>query len=88
MAAGTPVVATRAGAMTETIEDGRTGILVDRNDPRALADALLGLLQDRSKSSAMGQAARCKVLSERTWDITVTKLLKVFNSLMSGNAEP
>jgi glycosyltransferase involved in cell wall biosynthesis len=88
MAAGTPVVATRAGAMTETIEDGRTGILVDRNDPRALADALLGLLQDRGKSSAMGQAARCKVLSERTWDITATKLLKVFNSLMSGNAEP
>jgi glycosyltransferase involved in cell wall biosynthesis len=88
MAAGTPVVATRAGAMTETIEDGRTGILVDRNDPRALAGALFGLLQDRSKSSAMGQAARCKVLSERTWDITATKLLKVFNSLVGGNAEP
>jgi glycosyltransferase involved in cell wall biosynthesis len=38
LAAGTPVVALRAGALAETIDPGRTGVLVDR--PEALADAI------------------------------------------------
>jgi glycosyltransferase involved in cell wall biosynthesis len=38
LAAGTPVVALRSGALAETIEPGRTGVLVD--NPEALADAI------------------------------------------------
>ena len=38
MACGTPVIATRHGAVPEVIEDGRSGIIVD--DYRAMADAL------------------------------------------------
>jgi spore coat protein SA len=86
MAAGTPVVATRAGAMTETVEDGRTGILVNRNDPKALADALLGLMQDSGRAAAMGQAARGKILTGRTWDAATTKLLELFVALLGGDA--
>jgi glycosyltransferase involved in cell wall biosynthesis len=38
MACGTPVIATRHGAVPEVIEDGRSGIIVD--DYRGMADAL------------------------------------------------
>jgi glycosyltransferase involved in cell wall biosynthesis len=38
MACGTPVIATRRGAVPEVIEDGRSGIVVD--DYRQMADAL------------------------------------------------
>ena len=38
MACGTPVIATRRGAVPEVIEDGRSGIIVD--DYRQMADAL------------------------------------------------
>ena len=38
MACGTPVVATRYGAVPEVIEDGRSGIIVD--DYREMAAAL------------------------------------------------
>jgi glycosyltransferase involved in cell wall biosynthesis len=38
LAAGTPVVALRAGALAETVEPGRTGVLVDH--PEGLADAI------------------------------------------------
>jgi glycosyltransferase involved in cell wall biosynthesis len=38
LAAGTPVVALRAGALAETIEPGRTGVLVDH--PEGLADGI------------------------------------------------
>jgi glycosyltransferase involved in cell wall biosynthesis len=46
MACGTPVIATRRGAVPEIVEHGRTGIIVDRyrdmEDPEVLeqADAL------------------------------------------------
>jgi glycosyltransferase involved in cell wall biosynthesis len=86
MAAGTPVIATRTGALTETMEDGRTGILVNRNDPIALAEALLDLMQDSGKAAAMGQAARNKILAERTWDTTATRLLELFSALLAGHA--
>ncbi|MDB5467042.1 MAG: hypothetical protein JWQ46_1804 [Phenylobacterium sp.] len=41
LAAGTPVVALRTGALEEVVEDGRTGVLVDRPEalPQAIADA-------------------------------------------------
>jgi len=37
MAAGVPVVATRSGAVVETVVDGKTGILVEKNDADAAA---------------------------------------------------
>lgn len=40
MAAGKPVVAAAVGGIPEVLEDGRTGLLVPPEDPRALAGAL------------------------------------------------
>jgi glycosyltransferase involved in cell wall biosynthesis len=41
-----PVVATRAGALPELLEDGRTGLLVTPGSDQELADAILRLLRD------------------------------------------
>jgi L-malate glycosyltransferase len=41
-----PVVATRVGGIPEIIEDGRTGLLVDPDNSKALAEALLKVLKD------------------------------------------
>jgi glycosyltransferase involved in cell wall biosynthesis len=46
MAVGTPVVATRIGALAEMIQDGVNGRLVPPGDWRALADAFRGIVQD------------------------------------------
>lgn len=40
MAAGKPVIAYASGGVTETVADGVTGILVDRQEPDAFADAV------------------------------------------------
>ncbi len=60
MADKLPVVATRVGGLPEVVEDGKTGILVPPEDPRAMADALLSLLRDRAQTVRMGEAGRAR----------------------------
>jgi len=56
MLACRPVVATRGGGVVEIIEDGANGVLVPPGDPKALAEALSGLLMDREKARALAEA--------------------------------
>jgi glycosyltransferase involved in cell wall biosynthesis len=62
MACGVPVVATRGGALPETVVHERTGFLVEPRDTHALSAALLAYLDDASLVAAHGAAARewCK----------------------------
>ena len=67
MACGTPVVATRVGGMQEIVTDD-CGVLVDRDDPVALADGIAALLDDRRRSRRMGTAGRRRVVEVFSWD--------------------
>jgi glycosyltransferase involved in cell wall biosynthesis len=58
MAAGTPVIATRGGGVTEIVSDGETGKLVPPNDPSALAEAMVQLIEDADRRVMMGQNGR------------------------------
>ena len=68
MAAGLPVVSSRSGTLVETVVDGKTGLLVEKNNPEELADALLRLLKDEDLREAMGRAGRQRVMGQFTWD--------------------
>jgi glycosyltransferase involved in cell wall biosynthesis len=61
MAAGLPVVACRAAAIPELVEDGTTGVLVPSRNPGALAEALEGLLRDPARSGRLGAEGRRRV---------------------------
>lgn len=55
MAVGTPVVATRVGGLSEVVDDGVTGVLVEPGEPDALAAAVLDVFARRK---TLGAAAR------------------------------
>jgi len=57
-AAGRPSVAFASGGLVESVQDGETGILVPPGDVRALTSAILSLLDNPERASAMGQAGR------------------------------
>jgi glycosyltransferase involved in cell wall biosynthesis len=61
MACGVPVVAVAQGGPTELCVHGETAILVPPNDPRAIADAVLSLLEDPIRARAMSAAGRRRV---------------------------
>ena len=68
MAAGLPVVTSRSGTVMETVVDGKTGYLVEKNNAAELAEALLVLLRDDERREAMGRAGRLRALGHFSWD--------------------
>jgi glycosyltransferase involved in cell wall biosynthesis len=56
MLASKPVVATRAGGTVEIIKDGVSGVLIPPGDAQALAEVLINLLADASRSHALAEA--------------------------------
>jgi len=61
MASGLPVVATAVSGTREVIEPGRSGILVPPGDADALAEAMLGVLEQPAVAASLGAAARKRV---------------------------
>jgi glycosyltransferase involved in cell wall biosynthesis len=57
MAARTPLVATGVGGLPDVIEDGRTGLLVPRQRPQELADAIIRLLNDQTLGERIADEA-------------------------------
>jgi glycosyltransferase involved in cell wall biosynthesis len=64
MAAGKPVVAARTGGIPEVVVDGKTGLLVPREDVDALQSALRRLAADPALRASMGAAGRERAQSE------------------------
>jgi mannosyltransferase len=60
MAAGTAVVASRAGVFETLIENGRTGLIVDIGDLDGLTAALDRLMADPALAEEMGRAGRLR----------------------------
>lgn len=63
MAMGKPVVATRCGGPEDTVVDGETGYLVPRKAPKALAEAIVRLWQDKEAARKMGLEGRRRALA-------------------------
>lgn len=73
-ACGLPVVVGDSGGAPETVRDGVTGHVVGGRDPRALTDALVGLLADPARAAAMGAAGRARMEQEWSWSARVRRL--------------
>lgn len=60
MATSLPVVATRVGAVAEQVLEGRTGLLVNPGDARALAEAIVKLVKDAPLRATFGKEGRVR----------------------------
>jgi glycosyltransferase involved in cell wall biosynthesis len=82
MAAGTPVVATAVSGIPELVEDGVNGLLVDPEDPEALADALLRLRDDPDLTARLRAAARTTITERFDGDRLARELAALFEEAM------
>ncbi len=73
-ASGLPVIAPRAGGPIDLIDHGRTGLLTDPDDSRALRAAVRELVGDAALRARLGEAGRRAVLG-RTWEAVGDQLI-------------
>jgi glycosyltransferase involved in cell wall biosynthesis len=63
MACGLPVIATRGSSLTEVVEDGSTGLLVDRDATRKFAAAARALADKPAMRDALSRQATAQAFS-------------------------
>ena len=77
-ACGVPQVAGASGGAAEAVEDGVTGVVVAApDDPRAVAAALVPLLDEPDLCAAMGAAARRRAETAFSYDVLAARLAEV-----------
>jgi glycosyltransferase involved in cell wall biosynthesis len=67
MACGTPVVATRAGALPEVVQAGGGGVLVERDDPESMARGIAQLLERPEARAELGAKGRRGIAAHYAW---------------------
>jgi D-inositol-3-phosphate glycosyltransferase len=80
MACGCPVVASRVGGLTTTVQDGVTGYLVPEGDPDALAARLGALLADREAHARVGREAT-RWAAEHRWPCVAEAICRLYSTL-------
>jgi glycosyltransferase involved in cell wall biosynthesis len=79
--ASRPVVASRVGGVPEIVDDGDTGLIIEPQNPQALARAIEDLLDDPERSAQMGQTARRRAIERFSPARQVEELLAVYRSV-------
>ncbi len=75
MAMGRGIVASRLEQIGQVLEHERTALLIPPGDERALAKAILRLVDDPDLRARLGASARRRVLERHTWEENVRRLL-------------
>ncbi|QGH69194.1 glycosyltransferase [Pseudactinotalea sp. HY158] len=68
-ASGRPVIASRAGGLSDAVLDGVTGILLPDRDPEVWAGTIRSLLEDPGRAAELGRAGREHALAH-PWQAT------------------
>ena len=81
MAAGAPVVASDLDAFVRVLDDGAAGVVVRRDDPAALGQALTDLLADPARRADL--AARGSLVAARyDWQVLARRILAVYETVL------
>jgi glycosyltransferase involved in cell wall biosynthesis len=82
MAAGLPIVATRVGAISELVKEGRGGHLAAPGDVPAMADAVRTLTDDRRLASRMGHYNRWMCRSTVAFPTVFSELSRLYGTVV------
>ena len=81
-----PVVVTAVGGLPDAVDDGRTGFVVPPRDERALANAVVQLLENPPLRRVMGVAGRRKLEAEWSPAKVAERTLCVYNLALRRRA--
>lgn len=88
MAAGTPVIATASGGITDIVHDGETGLLVTENSPKEIAAAILRLHTDPELGARLVDNGRNRIRDTFTRTASAAAFAELFDQIRASGASP
>lgn len=85
MGYGIPVIASKTGGITDLIEDGKTGLLVEIQDIKGLALAILRLLRDRRLAEDIRRNAKEFIRENFSSEKMVAQTIEVYKECLREN---
>lgn len=85
MAQGLAVVQTAVGGVPELIEHGRNGLLVPKQQPESLAQAIRNVIADPALGRALAEAGRHTVFTEYSFEHMVQRYEELYQKCRSSS---
>jgi glycosyltransferase involved in cell wall biosynthesis len=82
LASGVPVVSTAVGGVPYMVEHGKTALLVPAQDPAAMADAILTLLNEPAQARQISEAGK-EFVQQYAWSEVRDRLLCVYEQVLT-----
>lgn len=79
-----PVVATRIDGVVDYFED--VTVLVEAGQPQALAQAILGVLEDGGRAARLGAQGRSLMESAFSWDRIAQRMIDTYEQALAAHA--
>jgi glycosyltransferase involved in cell wall biosynthesis len=77
MACGTPVIGTTGSGLTDVIQHGKNGLMVEYGDHLALSRAIVELLRDKGLQRTFSEEGEKAVEKDLSWQAIVEELAEV-----------
>jgi len=84
MSCALPVVAFDVPGISEIIEQGKTGLMVQPRNSQQLSEAIIYLLNDEAKRKELGMNARNYVVQNNSWKTVQSSLDKIYSCVVNG----
>ncbi|AMM41433.1 MAG TPA: glycosyltransferase family 1 protein [Candidatus Atribacteria bacterium] len=81
MAAGLPIITTDVGAIRETVIDKENGFIIEKNNPKQIAEKIITLIKNPELRKKMGEKSRQRFLKYYTKDKFIENLSNVFREV-------
>ncbi|MDQ6839902.1 MAG: glycosyltransferase family 4 protein, partial [Actinomycetota bacterium] len=79
---GRPVVVTDVGDLSESVDDGETGLVVAVEDSASLAQAMVRILDDGTLADRMGKEGRQRLLATASWPLVAQRVSDIYGQLL------
>ncbi len=84
LAADLPIIGTPVGGITDIIQDGKTGLFANPEDPHDLAEKMIKLLQDKSLAERIVAEGQKMVKEHFSWDKIVASYENMFQTMFQA----
>ena len=83
MAMGKPIITSNIGQISEIIEHGETGLLIEPGNYKEFASGILKLVENPQLRDKLGFNARAEFERNYTWEMNAMKVIAVYEELLN-----